>query len=466
MPSQEAGALLWFLHLAPRLPSQSACEVEVERKVREVKPKPTFSAEARGAGVCNCSYIPKHNQTPFNSPISPLIQQLPSLHNHPAKPPTMASSSSTSKRSRVYFDITIGATPTGRVIFELYDDIVPKTASNFRCLCTGEKGEGKTSGKPLTYKNSTFHRVIKSFMIQGGDFTAGDGTGGESIYGEKFEDENFELKHTKPFLLSMANAGPGTNGSQFFVTTMPTPHLDGKHVVFGEVVGGKSVVRLVENSAVGADDKPVERVVIQDCGVVPEGEDIGEWTRKKADGTGDAYEEFPEDELEQGEEWKGEEVVRIATELKAMGGQAFKSGSVETGLQKYQKALRYLHEYPAPLDEDAKDLGERLNRLKIQLHTNSSLLQSKLKQYRASSESADKALDIAGITDGEKAKALFRKGVAAKDMKNEEDAMEFLEAALECAPGDGGIKAELAAVKKAAGERREKEKKAYSRMFQ
>lgn len=370
----------------------------------------------------------------------------------------------TSKRSLVWFDITIGDQPAGKVVFELYNDIVPLTADNFRSLCTGEKGKGK-AGVPLHYKKSTFHRVIKQFMIQGGDFTAHNGTGGESIYGEKFADENFELKHEKPFLLSMANAGPGTNGSQFFVTTVPTPHLDGKHVVFGEVRSGKSVIRQVENTPVGQQDKPEKEVVIADCGEVPEGVSLEEFAKKAPDSTGDAYEEFPDDQLPQGEEWKGAEIVRIATELKEMGNKAFKGGELELALSKYQKALRYLHEYPVPLDNDPKELGEQLNQLKIPLHTNSSMLQSKLHKYRDASDSADKALGVEGITDSQKAKALYRKGVAASATKNEDEALKYLEQAQKLAPGDVGIKNELAAVKKATADRKAKEKKQYAKMF-
>ncbi|XP_015875370.1 peptidyl-prolyl cis-trans isomerase CYP19-3 [Ziziphus jujuba] len=167
---------------------------------------------------------------------------------------------------KVFFDILIGKMKAGRVVMELFADVTPKTAENFRVLCTGEKGIG-ISGKPLHYKGSTFHRIIPNFMCQGGDFTRGNGTGGESIYGTKFADENFKLKHTGPGILSMANAGPNTNGSQFFICTEKTPWLDGKHVVFGKVVDGYNVVKEMEK--VGSDSgRTSQPVVIEDCGQI------------------------------------------------------------------------------------------------------------------------------------------------------------------------------------------------------
>lgn len=169
---------------------------------------------------------------------------------------------------RVFFDVSIGGKRRERIEIALFTDTTPKTAENFRALCTGEKGTG-ASGKPLHFKGSKFHRIIDNFMAQGGDFTRGDGRGGESIFGEKFPDENFRCLHDRPCLLSMANAGKDTNGSQFFLTFVPTPHLDGKHVVFGEVVKGKKTVYELELVGSGGGE-PKTDVVIEDCGVVDE----------------------------------------------------------------------------------------------------------------------------------------------------------------------------------------------------
>lgn len=170
-----------------------------------------------------------------------------------------AATKTTEERIKVFFEISIGgnAAGAGRIVMELRNDIVPRTAENFRQLCTGSKGFG--------FRNSTFHRIIPGFMCQGGDFTKHNGTGGKSIYGAKFDDENFKLKHTGPGTLSMANSGPNSNGSQFFITTGKTDWLDGKHVVFGRVLEGMPVVRMMEKCG-SSSGTPSKRVVITDCG--------------------------------------------------------------------------------------------------------------------------------------------------------------------------------------------------------
>jgi cyclophilin family peptidyl-prolyl cis-trans isomerase len=161
------------------------------------------------------------------------------------------------KETFVYLTVEINRQEVGKIIIRLFDDIVPKTCNNFRQLCRTKK-----------YANSPFHRIIKDFMIQGGDFTNQNGTGGYSIYGNKFEDENFILKHNKPYLLSMANSGPNTNGSQFFITTSEATHLDGKHVVFGEVVNGFELIYQLNNVDTDHRDTPHDRIIINDCGIL------------------------------------------------------------------------------------------------------------------------------------------------------------------------------------------------------
>ena len=167
--------------------------------------------------------------------------------------------------SKVFLDISIGQATKGRIVIEL-SSLTPKTSENFRALCTGEKGKGG-SGKPLHFKGSKFHRIIPGFMAQGGDFTYGDGRGGESIYGNSFADENFKLRHDGRGTLSMANAGPNTNGSQFFLTFGPTPHLDGAHVVFGKVINGIEILTKMEKVGSNRGDTS-EPVIIVDCGAL------------------------------------------------------------------------------------------------------------------------------------------------------------------------------------------------------
>ncbi|KAG4379098.1 hypothetical protein GLYMA_17G177600v4 [Glycine max] len=321
---------------------------------------------------------------------------------------------------RCFLDITIGGELEGRIVVELFHDVVPKTAENFRALCTGEKGIGPNTGVPLHYKGMCFHRVIKGFMIQGGDISAGDGTGGESIYGAKFEDENLEMKHERKGTLSMANAGPNTNGSQFFITTTRTPHLDGKHVVFGKVLKGMGIVRSVEHVVTGENDRPTQDVVVVDCGEIAEGEDDGVVNFFK---DGDTYPDWPADLDVKPDElswW-----MSAVDAIKTLGNEQYKKLDYKMALRKYRKALRYLDVCWEKEDIDQEN-SAALRKTKSQIFTNSS----------------------------------------AYMLLNDLDAaVESFKKALELEPNDGGIKKEYATARRRVADRRDQEKKAYSRMF-
>lgn len=363
-----------------------------------------------------------------------------------------------------FFDIEAGTEPLGRIIFKLYDD-VPKTSENFRALCTGEKGDG-TLGRPLTYKGSTFHRIIKNFMIQGGDFTSEFfgtplGTGGESIYGTKFDDETFIHQHDKPFLLSMANSGPNTNGSQFFITTVPTPHLDQKHVVFGEVIEGKGIVKYLENVPTGPQDAPIEPVKIANCGQLPSNFDF---STKAVDPTGDMYANFPDDEkcLEELEgDARAAKGLEIAKNIKEIGSEQLKKGNKEAAASKYRKSLRYV--YDCNVEEDNK-LFDDFETLKLTLFLNSSLVANQLQHYKDAVKYSTYVLDSKFSQKKDIAKAYYRRGIAKKGLHQFEDALSDLSKGAEHV-ADAGITAEKHRITALLHAQREKQKAAYSKFF-
>eukprot|EP00906_Rhabdomonas_costata_P008819 RCo012521 len=351
---------------------------------------------------------------------------------------------------RVFFDVKIGGVDTGRIVFELFADVVPRTAENFRALCTGEKGTTQDGSKPLHYKNCMFHRIIKRFMIQGGDFTVGNGTGGESIYGEKFADENFQLLHDRPGLLSMANAGPNTNGSQFFITTVPCPHLNGKHVVFGKVLKGMNTMRALENVETVSGDKPEQDCVIADCGELLEGQPDHV---PEAPPDGDLYADYPEDH--QPELVEIEPILTAAESIRELGNAQFRAGNHAEAIKKYEKALRYLCSYTG------SDQSAALNAKKVPCYSNIAACFIKLKKYTSVVEACDKLLEI----EPQNVKGLFRRAQALKEMDELEDAEKDIVVAKELDPKDTAVKNLAAEIHTAVAARVAKQKKAYSNLF-
>ncbi|XP_077984970.1 peptidyl-prolyl cis-trans isomerase D-like isoform X2 [Glandiceps talaboti] len=293
-------------------------------------------------------------------------------------------------------------------------------------------------------------------MIQGGDFTNHNGTGGESIYGEKFEDENFELKHETGGLLSMANAGPNTNGSQFFITTVPCPHLDGKHVVFGKVLKGKGVLRKLETTET-TKDKPDKLCVIDKCGELQPGEDDG---FQVDDGTGDIYPDFPEDgdiDIK-----NTEKIVEAAGNIKQIGNKIFKEQNYEKAKEKYLKAIGYIEAIEESSSGDlTAEEEEKLVGVLLPMYNNVAACCVKLNLYQEALGNAEKALDI----DPKNVKGYFRKAQALAGMRDFERALMELSEALKLEPNDKGIRNEITKVKHQLDERKKKERAAYAKMF-
>lgn len=258
---------------------------------------------------------------------------------------------------------------------------------------------------------------------------------------------------------------PGTNGSQFFVTTVPTPHLDGKHVVFGEVIAGKSIIRQIENQPTAGSDKPVKDCTIADCGELT-GADAEKLPQKQPDKTGDPYEDYPEDQKAGDDDLPGTEILKIATDIKGFGNTAFKSQQMAVAVDKYQKGLRYLHEYPEATASDPPELGKDLIQLKITLHSNSALCYVKLSKFADAINSATAALELPGITDADKGKALYRRALAKGGQKDFEDAVKDLDAALKSVPGDANVTNELQRLKKRQADAEKKEKAAFKKFFE
>jgi peptidyl-prolyl isomerase D len=348
--------------------------------------------------------------------------------------------------SRTFFDISSNGTLLGRIVFQLYED-TPLTSENFRVLCRGDK---VVNGVKLSYKNSIFHRVIKKFMIQGGDFTNHNGTGGISIYGEKFADENFIHKHTVPGLLSMANAGPNTNGSQFFITTSTPRHLDGKHVVFGKVIKGMGLIRKIESMKT-TSDRPDVPIVISDCGVLEDGQDDGVPTVVSEDG--DKYPDF----VEESGLVKHDDLIKAAGEIRKLGNDYFVKKDFAIGLEKYEKALRYVDssEFAGPEKKLLETEG-------VIILGNIAATQLQLRRYLGCVATCKEILD----TDPKNSKAYQRRAQAYLELNDLDLAKSDCHKALQYDAENKIAKSTLEMISKRQIEFDQKEKKKYSKMFE
>ncbi|KAF4530087.1 hypothetical protein B566_EDAN001343, partial [Ephemera danica] len=357
----------------------------------------------------------------------------------------------------VYLDIAIGIEKIGRVILELFKDKTPLAAENFRALCTGEKGIGSIHKKPLHYKGTIFHKAISQFMIQGGDNVNFDGTGGESIYGHNFIDESFEQKHDRPGLLSMANSGPNTNSSQFFITTVDCEHLNDVNVVFGQVRAGMGVVQTVADINT-EKDHPVVPCSVVGCGEILDGDDWGlaEWDESQ-----DPFPPFPNDLMSCSklpDIWFYHKVEMIA-QIKNAGNYYFSKNEFENADQKYRKALRYVEWYNTSQPPEKKNGSVEKLRTICQLNLAACKLKARL--YREALNICDQVLQ----REPGNAKAFYRRGQAQYGLNDYELALKDLKKAKQLKPCDTSIIKQIKQVKTAKARYLVQEKIQCSKMF-
>lgn len=387
--------------------------------------------------------------------------------------------------SKVFLDISIDSKQIGRIVCQLFNDEAPKASDNFFQLCTGGK---VIDGRPLCYKRNQFHRVVRNFMVQAGDLIFGSkgfektddiGKGGCSIYATdeelrnsnsdgiqcfgNFEDENLG-EFTESFMLAMANTGSkNTNSSQFFITTYPSPHLNGKHSIFGKVIAGKSVVRTIEFTKVDEDGFPAVPIVIENCGQWRDDMGIPLYNASNSTIGGDIFEEHPEDDFHFGGE-DFPKAFEASNTIKESGTLLYKQKDFQNALFKYLKALRYTNEY-IPEPDVNQEYNKKFGTLKIKLYLNICLMYFNLKQYDEAITYASYVLDTDNAVANDKAKAFFRRG-NCYSLKNRLDlALRDYVDCKELSPDDEAIDQKITLTEKKVTERHEKTKKSISKFF-
>ncbi|SCW02673.1 LAFE_0F11804g1_1 [Lachancea fermentati] len=389
--------------------------------------------------------------------------------------------------SAVYLDIRIGDEKIGRIVAELFHDKAPKSASNFYHLC---KGDIKIDGNQLSYKNNYFHRIVKNFIVQAGDIIFGSGKfeksdvigkGGCSIYSTaeewskrdeetygpscfgNFPDENLG-EFDQPFYLAMANLGvPDSNSSQFFITTCASPHLNGKHSIFGRVTHGKSVVHTIENSKVDEDGFPLKPILIEDCGEWQTSMGVPLFNASNSTLGGDIYEEYPDDD----QNFDGEsfaEAYKAANTIKESGTLFFKKQDYQNALFKYKKSLRYLNEY-IPDTEIDEEHNLKFTDLKMKLYLNISLVLFKLQRYDDAITQTDYLLDMEGVQQLSRAKAFYRRGNCHLALKRLESALEDFKKCKENNPDDTVVDKKIQEVEDRLNAIKQKTKKNIAKFF-